>query len=127
MAGRLIVVARGEKSETVNVCTARNEVGVYETKYRLPAAVTVTVEVLNELINLVALDAWVLAHEGVAEDVGSGPGRVVPPLVPVAPSDDAWLERAQAATEQVLDAVVRDFLRAPRTCTALSTPCVPGS
>lgn len=89
-------------SQTVNVCTASNEVGNYETKYRLPAAVTVSVEVLNELADLEALGAWVLAHEGEAENVGSGPGRAVLPLVPGSVDDEQWLERAQAATEQVL-------------------------
>ncbi len=100
-------------SQTVNVCTASNEVGNYETKYRLPAAVTVSVEVLNELADLEALGAWVLAHEGEAENVGSGPGRAVLPLVLGSVDDEQWLERAQAATEQVLDAVVGDFLRDP--------------
>ncbi len=55
---RLVVIARGAKSQTASVCTERNDVGTYETKYRLPATVALTAEVLEELADLEALRAW---------------------------------------------------------------------
>ncbi len=113
IAGRRVVIRRGTKSHTVNVCTEQNEVGSYEARYRLSVTVDLTTYLLEELTDLEALRAWVEARQGVAEDVGAGPGHGLPPLVPSPVDGDIWVESARAATERVLHAVVEEFLQRP--------------
>jgi hypothetical protein len=113
VAGRLVVLVRGRKSQTINVCTEQNERGRYEARYRLPANADVSVAGLEELADLEALRAWAEAHHGDAEAVGSSPGCRLPPRIAAPAVNDKWLKGARAAAERSLKIVVDEFLDRP--------------
>jgi len=74
--GRLVVIRRGSKSQTVNVCTPINEVGTYEEKYSLRPCPPVASADLAALPDLGALRVWLQSHDAVPSALGRGAGRV---------------------------------------------------
>ncbi len=111
--GRQVVLVRGTKTQTVNVCTLDAPVGDYEHVYRLPIAEDVEPADLAELADAAAVHDWVASHRGVEEQQRNGrSGRPVLPLVDVE-ADSDWLIAATTAVETVLDDVVTAFLARP--------------
>ncbi len=111
--GRQVVLVRGTKTQTVNVCTPAARAGAYEHVYRLPIAEDVEPKDLAELADAAALHDWVASHRGVEEQQRDGRrGRPVLPLVDVE-ADPGWLAAATTAVETVLDDAVMEFLARP--------------
>jgi hypothetical protein len=110
--GRQVVLVRGTKTQTVNVCTADNRDGEYAHTFRLPIVEDVEVADLAELADTAALRDWVASRNGIEEQQDGRGGRAVLPLVDVA-VDAGWLTSATRAVEAVLDEVVTDFLAQP--------------
>ncbi len=107
VAGRRVKIARGTKSQTVNICTLANEVGIYELRYRLDSAVDVTTAELAELADLDALEAWLLARGGSPEAPGaSSAGSHLVPRISAPPADDDWVLVATAAVDRAVTALV---------------------
>ncbi len=110
--GRRVVLVRGTKTQTVNVCTLDAPAGEYEHVYRLPIGEDVEPVDLAELADAAALHDWVASHRGVEEQRDGRGGRPVLPLVEVE-ADADWLTAATTAVETVLDEVVTVFLTRP--------------
>jgi hypothetical protein len=112
VAGRVVVLRRGSRSQTVSICTSANQVHVYERRYRFPVTTRVSCETLADLPDLDALHAW-LAERGDPEAPGDGPGSRQLPLVDLPPVDDPWLPSACRAVEAALRELVDDFRARP--------------
>ena len=62
VAGRLVKVADGEKTQTINVCTPANSEGTYQEVYRIPGQRKfVSASRLQMCNSLEALDAFLVA------------------------------------------------------------------
>ena len=109
---RQVVLVRGTKTQTVNVCTADDRVGDYAHIYRLPIAEDVELADLAELADVAALRDWAASRNGVEEQDGRGGRSVLLPLVDV-DVDVSWLTSATKAVEVVLEDVVTEFLARP--------------
>src|SRR3712207_3098527 len=88
VAGRRVKVARGTKSQTINVCTPANKLGLYDTKYVLAPDVEILPAELAALKDLPALDRWALEHDGHRVHPGHPAPR--PPHVPAPDADNDW-------------------------------------
>ena len=110
--GRIVVLARGTKTQTVNVCTSANKDGEYEHVYRLPITEDVELADIAELADAAAVHDWVPTLNGLEEKKDGQGGQPVLPLVDV-DVDQEWLAAATAAVEIVLDDVVIEFLEHP--------------
>ncbi len=112
VAGRRVKVVRGTKSQTINVCTSANEIGVYDVTYRLRPDIEVTTADLAGLADLPALDAWALAQGGDPEVPGQ-PGAPAVLSVPAPGADDAWVLTARAAVDRAITKLAEQFLEDP--------------
>jgi hypothetical protein len=113
VAGRLIKISRGAKSQTINVCTPANIEGTYEVTYRLARDVEVTTDALAELLDLDSVEKWALAR-GAETDAPSAPANPpVTPLVPLPAAKDPWLAEARKAVDRALRVLVEQFCANP--------------
>ena len=110
MAGRIVKVRTGRKSQTVNICTPRQVVGDYEAIYRLPirSAIEDPGEIA-EVATLAEFYTWLTARNGVREDPKAGG---LSPLVR-APISDAWVSDAVPLVEDAIGSLVDRFVSAP--------------
>jgi hypothetical protein len=112
VAGRRVKIVRGPKSQTVNICTAENEIGRYEITYRLSPHVDVAAAELAEVADLEALKAWLLARDAEPE-LPAQPGSRAVPSVAASLAGDAWVADAQAAVDGAITSLVEQFLDDP--------------
>jgi hypothetical protein len=111
--GRQVVLVRGSKTQTVNVCALDYSSGGYEHVYRRLIGENVEPADLEELADAAALHDWVASRSGAEELQQDGvSGRPVLPLVDVE-SNAGWLKAATTAVEKVLDDVTTSFLASP--------------
>src|SRR6266568_2804869 len=84
VAGRIVTVRTGRKSQTVNICTPRQVVGDYEAIYRLPiqSAIEDPGEI-PEVATLAEFATWLTARNGVPEGSSTAHGKTggLSPLV----------------------------------------------
>lgn len=112
VAGRRVKIVRGTASQTVNICTPANEIGTYETTYRLSLDVPVDGAELAALADLEALGRS-LKGRGAQSEVPGKPGARALTSVKAPPADDAWVVEAQAAVDAAISTLVRQFLEQP--------------
>lgn len=113
IGGRRVVAVRGTRSQTVSICTERNQRGGYEARYRLPIEVDIRPEDLAELPDLDALRTFLEYHNGVLEGPGPVPGARLPDLIGPPTPEDRWVRDAQSATDRAVSALVDEFRQKP--------------
>ncbi len=111
--GRTVFHKLGVKTQTVNICTSKNQEGVYEARYSLPITVELAAAELDAQPDLAALHRWLVLHGGQPLSTDGRPGDSLPPLLAAPPADDPWVAKASEAVERVLDGVVDAFREQP--------------
>lgn len=113
VAGRDVIVVRGTRTQTVNICTPANTAGQYQARFRLPITADLRTADLANLTDLDALTARLQELGAEPEDPVTTGTRPLPPLVPAPPGDDPWLRRATDAVDHAIDTLLTGFLDAP--------------
>ena len=117
--GRQVYLCTGTKSQTINICNAKNRRGDYEWIVRLfrPQSVTED-EIADHKDNPESLVQWLVEKGGRVEKrppPDDLPPDQSPPAngpVPVI-NDDPWIAVVVSIVENSIDQLVREFLRVP--------------
>jgi hypothetical protein len=115
VAGRVVTVRAGMKSQTINVCTSRQVVGDYEAVYRLPIESAIEgVGDLPAMATLAEFDQWLIERNAVAEGSSAARGATSrrAPLVPV-PDGDEWVSAVVPLVEQAIGRLTDSFVKDP--------------
>src|SRR6266705_2626075 len=78
--GRRVFHRMGRRTQTVNVCTAENQQGIYERVFRLDSRVPITAEQIGAKASLDQLSSWLLEAGATPEGsrtLDDAPGRVL--------------------------------------------------
>ncbi|HEU6439536.1 MAG TPA: hypothetical protein VFC12_03765 [Terriglobales bacterium] len=114
IAGRLVRVVAGTNTQTVNICTAANQIGAYEAIYRFPITSAIDDTELVSLLDLEELREWLEMRNGEFEAGSTTVGNLgLAKRIRAPRSDDAWLQEAIAGVERAITQVVRDFMKDP--------------
>jgi hypothetical protein len=108
--GRNVYHRLGTKTQSVSICKADNQKGVYEERYSLSISVEGVATELAVQPDLAALRDWLALHGGQPLSTDGRPGDGMPALLEATVADGDWMTKANAAVERVLDSVV-DQLR----------------
>ena len=113
VAGRKVKISRGNLSQTVNICTDANQVGVYESTYVLRPDIQLTTVEISAFVDLDALQDWLLAQDGELRQPGTGQRSPrIPDLLPPSVEDD-WVAQARVAVDRAIEQVVKAFSEEP--------------
>ncbi|ABS05856.1 hypothetical protein Krad_4397 [Kineococcus radiotolerans SRS30216 = ATCC BAA-149] len=112
VAGRTVVHAVGQKTQTVRIHHAAPRAGV-EVGYRLPVTAEVSVGLMAEFTDVDALRDWLVERGGTLLDDPAASGSAVEPLVEVLPEDEGWIADAVPRVELAIRALVDGFLANP--------------
>lgn len=113
VGGRRVVIVRGTRTQTVSICTERNQPGRYQSRYRMPIEADIRAEDLDELPDLQSLQTFLESHNGQPEIGGKASPASLPSLIDPPGPEDAWLQSACAATDKAVTALVEEFRHKP--------------
>ncbi|MFD0482343.1 hypothetical protein ACFQ46_07040 [Kineococcus sp. GCM10028916] len=112
VAGRTVVHAVGQKTQTVRIHHADPDLGA-EVGYSLPVTAEIGVALMAEFTDVDALRDWLVERGGTPLDDPAASRTAVQPLVEVLPEDEEWITRAVPKVELALRALVNGFLANP--------------
>ncbi len=114
VADRLVKVATGTKSQTVNICTPAAVLGTYEAVYRLPISSAIQSSDLSNRGSLQALCEWLELHNGRLEHrSATGAAPTLAATIAAPQADDEWVQCAVQRVDRVISRIVAEFIADP--------------